>query len=120
MPVRGLTIVVADADAARLRTALGLVAAQAALGGAAGVFLDSAAVALLQSPDSADACYHAAGLPTRAELIATALDLGVALTLCQSGIALAGIDLATLDPRIAAGGLTAILATLGEDRLVVV
>lgn len=119
MPVRGLTIVVAGADAGRLRTALELAAANAALGGAARLFLDSAAVALLGRPDPADATYQAAGLPTRTELIATALDLDVAVTLCQSGIALAGIDLAALDPRIAAGGLTALLATLGEDRLVV-
>lgn len=120
MPVRGLTIIVAGADAARLRAALELAAAQAALGGAAGVFLGSAAVALLAGPDPADAGYRAGGLPGRAELIATALDLDVVLTLCQSGMALAGIDLAEIDPRIAAGGLTAILATLGEDRLVVV
>lgn len=119
MPVRGLTILVATADEARLRAALGLAAAQAALGGRGRLFLDAAAVpALAATPD--DAPYRAAGLPGRAELMTLALDLGVEITVCQSGLALATVSLAALDPRIGAGGLAGLLASLGEDRFVAV
>ena len=118
--MRGLTILLAGPDADRLRSALGLAAAQAALGGAARLFLDGAAVALLAPPLAApdDAAHAAAGLPTLAELVDTACTLGVSVTLCQSGLALAGLDATTIDARFATGGLTGLLATIGEDRLV--
>ena len=50
MPVRGLTIIVAGRDPDRLRSALGMAATQAALGGKARLFLDGGAVALLAAP----------------------------------------------------------------------
>ncbi len=106
--MRGLTIVVAGSDPERFRAALKLAAAQAALGGAARLFLDEAAVPL-PAP---------AGGAAADELVAMALELGVAISLCQTGLAAAGLDLDTLDPRIGAAGLTSLLAELGEDRLV--
>jgi predicted peroxiredoxin len=120
VPVRGLTIVLTGTDPDRLRSALGLAATQAALGGAARLFLDGASAGLLAAPIAApgDADHQAAGLPTLAELLETALALGVAITLCQSGLALAGIAADRIDPRLHAGGLTHMIATLGDDRLV--
>lgn len=119
--MRGLTLVVAaGSDATRLRTALGLAATHAAIGGRTRLFLDGEAVDLIARPDAADdARYAAAGLPSIAELVASCLDLGVAVQLCQSGLAL--LDRAAgRDPRLDVGGLTTMMATLGEDRLVVV
>lgn len=120
MPLRGLTIVVAGRDPDRLRSALGMAATQAALGGKARLFLDGRAVVLLAAPLAApgDDELRAAGLPTLADLTETALALGVRITLCQSGLALAGLSPERIDPRFDSGGMTGILATLDDDRLV--
>lgn len=118
--MRGLTIVVAGPDRSRFRTALTLAAAQAALGARARLFLEVDAVALVRRNEQGEQPLVAAGLPTTAELIDTGLALGVAITLCQSGIALAGLNLAELDQRLEAGGITSILATLGDDRLLAI
>ncbi|MET0268877.1 MAG: peroxiredoxin [Sphingomonas sp.] len=118
--MRGLTILLAAADAERLRTALSLAAAQAALGGAAHVFCQNEAVALLRPPVAGerDAAHAAAGLPTLAALLGEALALGVTITACQSGLALTGTDARALDARIAFGGPIGVLQALGADRLV--
>ena len=118
--MRGLTIVVAGSDPARLRTALGMAATQAALGGTARLFLDGVAVRLLAAPIAApdDAAHHAAGLPTLTQLLDEALALGATVVLCQSGLTLAGIAADAIDPRLQTGGMTGILAGLGDDRLI--
>ena len=115
--MRGLTILIAGRDPDRLRSALGLAATQAALGGRARLFLDGIAVTLLATPlaEPRDPVLRAAGLPTLAELVNTALALGVAIILCQSGLALAG--LADIDERFETGGMAGIMATLDDDRL---
>ncbi len=120
MPVRGLTIVLASPDQDRLRSALGMAATQAALGGPARLFLDGASVGLLVQPIAAprDADHRTAGLPTLAELVETALTLGVSITLCQTGLALAGLAADRIDPRFAIGGMTMMLASLADDRLI--
>lgn len=117
----GLTIIVAENAPERFRAALSIAAAQAALGGAARVFLQGEAVALLAG-DAApgDAAHAAAGLPTLSVLLGEAMGLGVAVIACQSGLHLAGLDAAALDPRIATGGLVSLIQTLAEDRLVCV
>jgi predicted peroxiredoxin len=120
MPMRGLTIVLASPDADRLRSALAMAATQAALGGPARLFLDGLAVSLLVRPIAGprDPDYEAAGLPTLTELIETAFTLGVSIMLCQSGLALADIARDRIDPRITTAGMTMVLASLGEDRLI--
>ena len=117
--MRGLTVVVAEPH--RLRIALELAAAQAALGGRARVFCQSEAVAALAPPMRAphDADFSAAGLPTLAALFEEALGLGVELIACQSGLTLMGVEPDVLDPRIGYAGLVSLMRTLGEDRLVV-
>ena len=119
--MRGLTIVTATADAGRFRSAIGLAAAQAAVGGRARLFLDTAAVPLLAPPmvHAEDAAYRVAGLPTLAELWDTALTLGVTVVACQSGLALAGLTPDAIDIRVEFGGLTGLLATLSDDRLAI-
>ena len=97
--LRGLTVVVATADPDRWRAALMLASAEAALGGRTRVYCHEAAVTLL----------------ARSELVDTALELGIVLIACQSGLAAHDLPL----PDFAeAGGLVSLLAELGDDRLV--
>ena len=119
--MRSLTIIVAAPDPERLRGALTLAAAQAALGGQARLFLQLDAVALLRAPIAAprDAGHKAAGLPSLEELLAEALSLGVALSACQSGMSLAGLSLADLPPGTEVTGPIALLQAQTEaDRLI--
>ena len=120
--MRGLTIIVADCSSERFRTALSIAAAQVALGGPAHIFCQGEAVALLRPPIQGieDDAHIDAGLPTLAALFEEAIDLGVTITACQSGLLLANTDAATLDRRIAFGGLVSVMQALGESRLLCV
>ena len=119
--VSGLSLIVVTDDPQRCHAALSIAAASAALGERARVYLHADAVVLAAAPESPDdARYTANGLPTLRELLGEALALGVRLTVCQSGLALAGIDAISLDPRIETGGLVSFLGGLGEDRLTTV
>ncbi len=112
MPVRGLTIVVAGADGDRLRAALTMACAAAALGGRARVYLHEAAVAAFAGDTPAPV-----GQPTLGELRDIAAESGVALIACQSGLALAGLAADAIG--VSGGGMIELLASLGDDRLVV-
>lgn len=118
MPVRRLNILVAGDDADRFHAALSFAAAGAAGGDAVQVHLHEAAVGLLRAPvrAPADADRARAGIPMLAELLDEVLSLGVSISVCQSGLALYGIDLETLDPRIEAQGPVGFLAAAGNDR----
>lgn len=119
----GLNFVILTDDAERLRGALTLALAHGALGKAARLFLQLDAVRLLRPPVSAprDADHTVHGLPSLAVLIDEALDAGLTILACQSGLALAGLDAATLDPRIEPSGPVSFLQSLGsEDRLVII
>ncbi|ANI77514.1 MULTISPECIES: DsrE family protein [Sphingobium] len=115
--MRELRIIVATADAERLRGALVLASAQAALGGRASIFLQLDAVALLAPTFEAprDAAHGEAGLPTLRQLIAEASGLGVALLACQSGMALHGIGAQDLPDDIAVSGPIAFLQETGKE-----
>lgn len=118
-----LLLVVVGDDAERLRGALTLACAEAALGGAVRVLLQLDAVSLLRPPVKGprDAAHEAQGLPGLAAMVGDALGLGVRIMVCQSGLALAGLDVRAIDPRIGVGGPVGVLAesVLGE-RLAVV
>lgn len=105
--MRGLTIIVATGDPARLRAALEVASAQAALGRPARLFLQSDAAPLLRN----------SGDPLFAHMLQEALALGVAVTACQSGLALAGIAATELPAGIETGGLIELLSGAGEDQL---
>lgn len=115
--MRGLNIVVLTDDPERLRGALAIAAAQAALGGTAAMFFQADAVALLSPGGIAprDAAHQAAGLPSLDQLCEEALALGVRLIACQSGLAMRGIAATTLDPRIATGGAVSFLQGVADD-----
>jgi predicted peroxiredoxin len=116
--MRGLTIVVVSADAARFHAALSLAAAQAALGGGSRIYLHGEAVALL-GPAAEDARYAGAGMPGIDDLRTEAAALGVTITACQSGFALAGLNHSEIAPDVEVSGLIGLLTELGADRLVV-
>lgn len=118
--MRGVTVILAEAAPARLRAALSLASAVAAVGGRARIFAHEDAVTLFAAPltSPADARRSAAGLPTLAQLFDEALAMPVEIILCQSGLSMAGMDAGLLDPRIATGGLIGVIATAGDDRLV--
>ena len=114
----GLTIIIATADPGRFRAAMTLATAQAALGGRVRVYCHERAVALLRvAPDSEAPALAAAGLPDRPALIAMAIDGGVALIACQTGLALERLGIEDLPAGVEAGGMVGLLASLGDDRL---
>ena len=112
-----LALLLVSADAARLRAALTLGRAEVALGGVARLFLQGEAAKLLKPPvsDPLDAAWQAVGEPTLAKLLDSALDDGVVISLCQSGLAMAGMIAGDLDRRIALTGPIAFLADAGPD-----
>lgn len=119
--MRGLTLLVATADAERLHAALTFAAAGAASGAAVKLHLHEGAVSLLAQPQAApgDDVRAQAGLPTLTQLFDETMALGVAVSVCQSGLAMAGLDLRQLDARIEAQGPVGLLAGLGDDQLLV-
>ena len=118
----GLNIIVASADGERFYAALEAAAATAALGGAARIFLQGPAAALLRTPVAfaGDAARRAAGQPDLVSLIAEAMAMDVRLIVCQSGMALVGMTASDLVPQVRTGGLVSFMAEIDEaDRLVV-
>jgi predicted peroxiredoxin len=122
-PRRPLLLIATTDDAERLRGALTLACSEMALGGTVRLFLQLDAVALLRPPITAprDEAHAAEGLPVLTALLDNALALGVEVIACQSGLALAGMAVDALDPRIDMGGPVGVLAGHdGDERLVVV
>lgn len=122
MPVRGLTIIVADMSSERFRAALSIAATQAALGGRARIFLQGEAVSVLRPPVQGmeDDRHEDAGLPALEVLFEEALSLGVEIIACQSGLLLTNSDAQMLDKRVQFGGLVSVMQGLGDDRLIAV
>lgn len=111
-PPRALSILVAEQAYARVHAALMLACSAAALGRPVHIFFGGRSVQALlagaRSPEDAE--FAAAGVPTVPELLASAGELGVDLTACQSGLALSGARAAELRHDAEAGGLIAFLA----------
>ena len=117
-----LNIIVAVAEGRRLYAALEAAMAMAALGRRVRVFLQGEAAALLRDPVSfaGDEARRAAGQPDLAWLVEEAIAMEVALFVCQSGMALAGLAANALVPQVRAAGLISFLAEIGDDdRLIV-
>lgn len=117
--ITGVTVILAEPDDTRLRAAMALACACAALGGRARLHFHEHAVALLVAraePNGGDKL--AEGLPDRTTLFGHAREAGVELTACQTGLALQRIEYAALPTGTEAGSLVSLLATIGDDRLV--
>lgn len=112
-----LALIVVSPDPTRLRAALVLAHCEIALGGQARLFLQGEAVPLVRQPVTAaqDGAWRAAGEPALAELLDEALKDGVAISLCQTGLAQAGLQASALDMRIELSGPLAFLAAVGPD-----
>jgi predicted peroxiredoxin len=114
----GLIIVVAGRDPERFHAALSLAAANAALGQRSRIFLQGDAAALLGDTGSeTDDHYVRHGVPTLRQLFEEAQALGVEIIVCQSGLALAGLQADQLPNGVSTGGLVELLATGGQDQL---
>ena len=94
-------IIVSEAGP-RLTTALTLAAAAAALGRDVAILFDGPSVAALVHPGP---------------LLAAALDLGVRVTACQTGLADARIAVAALPAGVMTGGMVAFLAAATDAQL---
>lgn len=120
--MRGLNIVVAGPDGARFYAALEMAMAAAALGKTVRVFLQGEAAALLRTPvgHNGDAARRAAGQPGLAELVAEAAAMEIALLVCQSGMALAGLAAGDLVPQARPSGLVSFMVGAeADDRLII-
>jgi predicted peroxiredoxin len=116
--MQALTIIVAGADEERFRSALEVAAANAALDGTTRVFLQGAAASLLQTlAAEAGKPKDSEGAPTLAQLLEEALALGASVTVCQSGLALAGMRADQLPEGVETGGLVELLASGRNHQL---
>jgi predicted peroxiredoxin len=118
---RGLALVFGEASHARLHAGLTVACAAAALGRPVRLFFHGEAVAALATERRwmGDNAYAAAGLPSVAELIGSALELGAAAMACQTGLQLCGLAADALPDGIEAGGMIAFLADARDDELVI-
>ncbi|SEH16701.1 Predicted peroxiredoxin [Sphingopyxis sp. YR583] len=120
--MQGLNIIVAVAEGRRLYAALEAAMAAAALGRPVRIFLQGEAAVLLRAPlsFSGDEARRAAGQPDLASLVEEAIAMEVALFVCQSGMALAGMTATELVPHVRAAGLVSFMAGIDtDDRLIV-
>jgi predicted peroxiredoxin len=116
--MQGLTIIVAGADEERFRSALEVAAANAALDRTTRVFLQGAAASLLQRLTAdVEERQGMVGAPTLAQLLDEALALGASVTVCQSGLALAGMRADQLPEGVETGGLVELLASGRNHQL---
>ena len=116
--MQGLTIIVASADEERFRSALEVAAANAALDRTTRVFLQGAAASLLQRLTAeAEDLLGKIGTPTLAQLLEEALALGASVTVCQSGLSLAGLRADQLPEGVETGGLVELLASGRNHQL---
>lgn len=120
----GLNILLLSEDAERFRGALMVAMTHRSLGdGPARLFLQLDAVRLIAPPviGPHDANHQLHGLPSLGALIEEALDDGVGIIICQSGLILAGLSPTMIDERIETGGLTSFLASVSPtDRVMMV
>jgi predicted peroxiredoxin len=110
--MQGLSMIVATDDARRFHAALEVAAASAALGRQTRVFLQAQAVSLVG--DESDA---PPGLPSAQEMLNEALALGVRISACQSGLALARVEAGALPTGVETEGLVSFLVAAKDDQL---
>ncbi len=99
----GVRLAIVVGEGANPATALRLAAAAAALGRDVAMLFDGASVRGLVAPDA---------------LLATALDLGVRVVACQTGLADAGLSAAALPPGVVTGGMVSFVAAAGDGQIV--
>lgn len=120
MKARPLAVIIGTTAHDRAHAALSLAAASAALGRDVALYLHADAARLMDAAFhcAEDARFAAAGVPTIGELLASVIELGVAITICQTGLALNGLAADTLPGPAEAGGLVDFLARMGAAEIV--
>lgn len=118
---RGLAIVFAEANHARLHGGLSLALAAAALGRPVRLFFQGEAVCALQVGRhwAGDKTLKAGGLPTLAELLVQTCEIGIDMMACESGLHLCGLSPPGLIAGTGTGGLIAFLADANADDLLI-
>jgi predicted peroxiredoxin len=116
---RGLAVIFAEANHARLHGGLSLALAAAALGRPVRLFFQGEAVCALQVGRqwAGDKSYRSGGLATLADLLEQARGLGLPLMACESGLHLCGLSAPGLVDGIETGGMVAFLADARSDEL---
>lgn len=117
---RGLALIFGEASHARLHAGLSLACAAVALGRPVRLFFHGEAVAALASERRwmGDQAYSAAGMPSVAELIDSAMEMGANAMACQTGLQMCGLTAMALREGVEAGGMVAFLADARDDELV--
>jgi predicted peroxiredoxin len=113
-----MNIIIASTDTRRFIAALELALTSAALGKAPRLFLQGEAAALVALPLTA-ACDErrcAVGMPTLAQILEDVTEAGISLTVCQSGLLMAGLTPDQLWPDAQIGGLISFLAGPGSGQ----
>ena len=113
--MRGLTIIVASVDPARFHAALSVAAANCALGHRSRIFLQGEAAVLCK--DGGEKRVAPSGMPSLPELRDEAMAVGVELIVCQSGLAQVALSAEDLPEGVTTGGLVELLASRGDDQL---
>ncbi len=98
----GLRLAIIVGEGAAPATALSLAAAAAALGRDVAMLFDGGSVAALVAPD---------------ERLTAALDLGVRIVACQSGLAACNLPAEALPAGIETGGMVGFLAQMADAQL---
>ncbi len=116
---RGLALIFAEANHARLHGGLSLVLAAAALGRPVRLFFQGEAVCALQVGRhwTGDKAYRAGGLPQISELLEQVRGLELPMMACESGVHLCGLSAPGLIPGVETGGMVAFLADARDDEL---
>lgn len=115
--MRPVHLILAGSDDERFWAALSLAGALAAGDTPVRLFLSGSAAMLAAEDYDAPGDYQrsTAGVPTVAELIDSALELGVAIHACQTGMALLGLESDDLREDMVIDGLIAFLAGVDDD-----
>lgn len=113
-----MNIIIASADEGRFIAALEFALTSSALGKMPRIFLQGEAACLLALPLTAapDAKRRAVGLPSLAEILEDVAEAEISLTICQSGMLIAGLTPDALWPRAQMGGLVSFLAGPGSGQ----
>lgn len=108
-----IDILLASTEAGKFIAALEFAMAHMALGHQARMFLQGEAAALLKLPLSApnDTARTAAGFPDLAGIVAEAVDMGLSLIVCQSGLLMAGLTPDHIWQGAEIGGLISFIAS---------
>ncbi|MGK2285582.1 DsrE/DsrF/DrsH-like family protein [Pedomonas sp. V897] len=119
---RGLAIIFSDSTHGRIHAGLNLACASAAMGRPVQIFFHGEAVTALDPHRKwkGDDTFASAGLPSICDMVKTALELGIPMTACTTGLHLCGLTANQLPGGVEAAGMVAFLADAKDCEIVFV